>query len=286
MAVVVGAVVGCSLLYMALTGMHLSAAKVRGPASLVHSITLILCARATYRLPVLSAGAAGPVGADRGLLADLRERDRRQDVLHRRPARDEVREVPLAHGDDGEQETFVSSTCPTRPGKTARASLQAALSLMTVISVGIGYVFKNVPEVGRTRRGMVCHCSLRHLEAHGVLQALKTTAPVGEYLSVALLFWFGLTTLWGALRSQPQQAEGEGQQFGTWRSTDPLAYSVCARRFASPLQRTAPSMHPPPRITRAADSASRPLPRANASTHLVQAPLIARERSSRRQGRR
>ena len=46
-----------------------------------------------------------------------------------------------------------------------------ALSIMTVISVGIGYAFRSVPD------------------------ALKSSLPVGQYLSVALMVYFGVKTL-------------------------------------------------------------------------------------------
>ena len=46
-----------------------------------------------------------------------------------------------------------------------------ALAIMTVISVVIGYGFKSVPD------------------------ALKSSIPVGHYLSVACLLYFGVKTL-------------------------------------------------------------------------------------------
>ena len=46
-----------------------------------------------------------------------------------------------------------------------------ALGLMTIISVGIGFMFKQVPD------------------------AIKGSVPVGEYLGIALLIYFGLRTL-------------------------------------------------------------------------------------------
>lgn len=46
-----------------------------------------------------------------------------------------------------------------------------ALALMTVISVLIGYGFKSVPD------------------------ALKSSVPIGRYLSVACMFYFGVRTL-------------------------------------------------------------------------------------------
>ena len=47
----------------------------------------------------------------------------------------------------------------------------AALGLMTVISVSIGYCFKSVPD------------------------ALKSSVPIGQYLSVACMLYFGVRTI-------------------------------------------------------------------------------------------
>lgn len=46
-----------------------------------------------------------------------------------------------------------------------------ALSVMTVISVGIGYAFRSVPD------------------------ALKSSLPIGQYLGVSLMVYFGVKTL-------------------------------------------------------------------------------------------
>ena len=51
------------------------------------------------------------------------------------------------------------------------AGSTVALALMTLISVAIGCAFKSVPD------------------------ALKTSAPVGSYLGVACLVYFGVKTL-------------------------------------------------------------------------------------------
>jgi threonine/homoserine/homoserine lactone efflux protein len=46
-----------------------------------------------------------------------------------------------------------------------------ALAIMTIISVGIGYACKSVPD------------------------ALKSSLPIGQYLGVALMVYFGVKTL-------------------------------------------------------------------------------------------
>ena len=55
-----------------------------------------------------------------------------------------------------------------------------ALGLMTIISVGIGFMFKQVPD------------------------AIKGSVPVGEYLGIALLIYFGLRTLKVRCTSRPE----------------------------------------------------------------------------------
>lgn len=71
----------------------------------------------------------------------------------------------------------------------------SSLTLMTVISVGIGVLFRNVPE------------------------ALKTSAPVGEWLSVAMLLWFGIRTLQAGLASKVEDGEEDGGELGEAQET-------------------------------------------------------------------
>ncbi|KAK9909153.1 hypothetical protein WJX75_007930 [Coccomyxa subellipsoidea] len=65
-----------------------------------------------------------------------------------------------------------------------------ALALMTVISVLIGYGFKSVPD------------------------ALKSSVPIGRYLSVACMFYFGVRTLQEAWQT-PKEADNEGGEFAS-----------------------------------------------------------------------
>ena len=71
----------------------------------------------------------------------------------------------LLHGRSSVSAPALEDLDPTGAGSTA------ALSLMTLISVGIGYAFKHVPEV------------------------FTTSAPIGEYLGAAMMVYFGLRSL-------------------------------------------------------------------------------------------
>ena len=68
-----------------------------------------------------------------------------------------------------------------------------ALALMTVISVGIGYACKSVPD------------------------ALKSSLPIGQYLGVALMVYFGVKTL--RVRARALAAPAPGHRAGDvlWR---------------------------------------------------------------------
>ena len=78
-----------------------------------------------------------------------------------------------------------------------------ALAIMTVISVGIGYACKSVPD------------------------ALKSSLPVGQYLGVALMVYFGVKTLRArALPSPGRTPRGrDTSQRARWRPP-PLAPSL------------------------------------------------------------
>lgn len=72
----------------------------------------------------------------------------------------------------GDKTFFIAALLAMRVGKwLSFTGSVAALSLMTFISVAIGVVFKNVPD------------------------RLSSTLPIGQYLGVALLVYFGVKTL-------------------------------------------------------------------------------------------
>ncbi|CAG9460978.1 unnamed protein product [Pedinophyceae sp. YPF-701] len=90
----------------------------------------------------------------------------------------------------GDKTFFIAALLAMDLGRALTlAGTMASLSLMTVISVVIGAAFRNVPD------------------------ALRTSAPIGEWLSVALLVWFGFKTLRGALAAEDDdQGEYEDAQ--------------------------------------------------------------------------
>ena len=72
----------------------------------------------------------------------------------------------------GDKTFFIAALLAMRVGKwLSFVGSVAALGLMTLISVGIGVVFKNVPD------------------------QFSSTVPVGKYLGIAFLVYFGVKTL-------------------------------------------------------------------------------------------
>ncbi len=72
----------------------------------------------------------------------------------------------------GDRTFFIAGLLAAKVGKwVAFTGTCLALGLMTLISVGIGYAFKCVPD------------------------ALKSSAPIGEYAGVALMVFFGARLL-------------------------------------------------------------------------------------------
>lgn len=72
----------------------------------------------------------------------------------------------------GDKTFFIAALLAMRVGRWVSFSASVtSLTVMTAVSVGIGHAFKHVPEV------------------------LKSSVPVGEYLGVALLIYFGVRTL-------------------------------------------------------------------------------------------
>lgn len=72
----------------------------------------------------------------------------------------------------GDKTFFIAALLAMRVGKwLSFTGSVAALSLMTVVSVGMGVVFKNVPD------------------------QFSSSIPIGQYLGIALLVYFGLKTI-------------------------------------------------------------------------------------------
>lgn len=87
----------------------------------------------------------------------------------------------------GDKTFFIAALLAMRVGKwLSFTGSVAALSLMTLISVGIGVVFKNVPD------------------------QFSSSIPIGQYLGIAFLVYFGLKTLKEAWDT-PDDAEEGGE---------------------------------------------------------------------------
>lgn len=87
----------------------------------------------------------------------------------------------------GDKTFFIAALLAMRVGKwLSFTGSVAALSLMTFVSVGIGVVFKNVPD------------------------QFSSSIPIGQYLGIALLVYFGLKTLKEAWDT-PDDAEAGGE---------------------------------------------------------------------------
>jgi len=80
----------------------------------------------------------------------------------------------------GDKTFFIAALLAMRLGRwIAFAGSVSALAAMTVISVGIGAVFRNVPD------------------------ALKSSLPIGEIAGIALLVYFGIKALKAATEAEP-----------------------------------------------------------------------------------
>ncbi|KAK9810370.1 hypothetical protein WJX72_009592 [[Myrmecia] bisecta] len=85
----------------------------------------------------------------------------------------------------GDKTFFIAALLAAKVGKwMSFFGATTALGVMTVISVAIGAAFKRVPE------------------------ALKSSVPVGEYLGVALMLYFGVRTLKDAWQMPSEGADG------------------------------------------------------------------------------
>ena len=88
----------------------------------------------------------------------------------------------------GDKTFFIAALLAMRLGRfTALAGAVSALSLMSVISVVIGRAFQSIPST------------------------INDSLPLGEYLAVSLLFFFGVRTLKEALATPETSGDGAGE---------------------------------------------------------------------------
>ena len=91
----------------------------------------------------------------------------------------------------GDKTFFIAALLAMRLGRfTALTGAVSALSLMSVISVVIGRAFQSIPST------------------------INDSLPIGEYLAVGLLFFFGVRTLREALATPETRGEGEEPESG------------------------------------------------------------------------
>ena len=84
----------------------------------------------------------------------------------------------------GDKTFFIAAILAMKLGKeVALVGASTALGVMSVISVVIGRLFRQLPSF------------------------MDTSLPLGEYLAVALMVLFGCQSLWGALRAGDDQGE-------------------------------------------------------------------------------
>lgn len=96
----------------------------------------------------------------------------------------------------GDKTFFIAALLAMRLGRfTVLAGATSALCLMSVISVVIGRLCQKIPS------------------------SINDTLPIGEYLAVGLLFYFGIRTLMEAL-SPPEKSGADGETTGTGELAD------------------------------------------------------------------
>eukprot|EP00240_Pyramimonas_obovata_P004058 CAMPEP_0118927830 /NCGR_PEP_ID=MMETSP1169-20130426/5218_1 /TAXON_ID=36882 /ORGANISM="Pyramimonas obovata, Strain CCMP722" /LENGTH=347 /DNA_ID=CAMNT_0006869677 /DNA_START=116 /DNA_END=1159 /DNA_ORIENTATION=+ len=89
----------------------------------------------------------------------------------------------------GDKTFFIAALLAMRRGRTlVFAASVVALATMTVISVGLGVVFQQVPS------------------------ALATDLPIGQYAGAALLVYFGIRNIRDALEATPASEAQEGEE--------------------------------------------------------------------------
>eukprot|EP00899_Mesostigma_viride_P013234 jgi/Mesvir1/21911/Mv01971-RA.4 len=89
----------------------------------------------------------------------------------------------------GDKTFFISALLAMRHSKLlVTVAATAALALMSVISTGLGYLFKEVPH------------------------SITSSAPIGEYAAVALLVYFGVRTLMQGLAMKPKAPKTQEEE--------------------------------------------------------------------------
>ncbi|CAA0806855.1 GDT1-like protein 2- chloroplastic [Striga hermonthica] len=90
-----------------------------------------------------------------------------------------------------------------------------ALSLMTILSVIIGRIFHSVPA------------------------QFQTTLPIGEYLAVTLLMFFGLKSIkdaWGLPSTAAKAGEPENKESDEFTEAEELVKEKVSKRLSNPLE--------------------------------------------------
>ncbi|KAG6541012.1 hypothetical protein Mapa_017585 [Marchantia paleacea] len=114
----------------------------------------------------------------------------------------------------GDKTFFIAALLAMRHNKwLVLLGASGALSVMTVISVVIGRLFRKVPA------------------------SLQTTLPVGEYAAVALLLWFGLRSIKAAwdIPSAGSKNE-EHQEMGELAEAEEFLKQVDDKKVSTPLE--------------------------------------------------
>ncbi|XP_078427717.1 protein PAM71-homolog, chloroplastic isoform X2 [Wolffia australiana] len=89
-----------------------------------------------------------------------------------------------------------------------------ALALMTILSVIIGRIFHSVPS------------------------QFQTTLPIGEYAAIALLIYFGLTSIKNAWELPPavDEKKKDGSELGELAEAEEIVKEKVAKKLTSPLE--------------------------------------------------
>ncbi|KAL2619875.1 hypothetical protein R1flu_000080 [Riccia fluitans] len=116
----------------------------------------------------------------------------------------------------GDKTFFIAALLAMRHNKwLVLLGASGALSVMTVISVVIGRLFRKVPA------------------------SLQTTLPIGEYAAVALLLWFGLRSIksaWDISSTPADEKSNETQEIGELAEAEEFLKQADKKDLSSPLE--------------------------------------------------